>query len=71
MMTSRKCHKYQLVGDILKQRGLIELIHVVVSFVNCVHCLLQVISFCMFFKREFAIGKCCCRYFMDLLVYIS
>ncbi len=62
--------KVSMVGEILKQRGLVECIRVIVSFDNCVHCLLQVISFCMFFKREFVIAKCCC-YFTDLLVYIS
>jgi hypothetical protein len=47
----------------LKRRALIEGIHIFVSFVNCVHSLLQVTSFCMFFNREFAIGKYC-YYFM-------
>jgi hypothetical protein len=61
-----------VVDDCVKQWGLIKLIHIVVFFaLNYVHCLLQVISFCMLlFNKEFAAIDCWC-YFMDLLVYSS
>jgi hypothetical protein len=73
MMTCRKCQKTIVVDDPVKKWGLIKLIlDQVVSFVlNYVHCLLQVISFCMLlFNKEFATLDYCC-YFMDLLLYIS
>jgi hypothetical protein len=69
MMTCRKCPKNLWL---MIMWNIIKLINSLVFFVlNYVHCLLQVISFCMLlFNKEFATIDCWC-YFMDSLVYTS
>jgi hypothetical protein len=63
--------KLLVVGDDVKHESLLKFIHIVTFFVlQCVYCLLQVISFCLVFMKELATLKCSC-FLMFLFVYVS